>query len=83
MKKEGNILELVEYILIREVPNYIKSQKYWYYHIQDIYNYPNFKDLLIERYNNIFRYPIPYKNADEIFNLFEGEINERRKYLHM
>lgn len=76
-------MELVEYILIREVPNYIKSQKYWYYNIQDIYNYPNFNDLLIERYNNIFRYPIPYNNADEIFNLFEGEINERRKYLQM
>lgn len=72
----------VEYILIREVPKTLQSvtQKYWYYHT---WNTNDFKDLLIERYNNILRYPIPYKNVDEIFNLFEGEINERRKYLHM
>lgn len=80
-------MELVEYILIKETPKYMVSQrqKYWYYHsyYDDINTNLNFKDLLIEKYNNILRYPIPYKNVDEIFNLFEGEINERRKYLQM
>lgn len=75
-------MKLVEYILIREVPKNLQSvtQKYWYYYK---WNADDFKDLLIERYNNILIQPIPYKNADEIFNLFEGEINERRKYLQM